>query len=88
MYADGSAENAVKNGGEGVFIGFPDSSRATRSIATGHPSTNFRSEACLKLVPEFVPTTEKPCLPIPVSWLMKGDRYRVQDIRMEVHLLS
>ena len=48
-FTDGSAENAVRNGGGGVFIKFPDGSRVTKSISTGQLSTNYRAEACALL---------------------------------------
>nr|KAG5696844.1 hypothetical protein BaRGS_030968 [Batillaria attramentaria] len=45
VYTDGSAENAVRNGGGGVFIRLPDGTHVSKSVATGHYSTNFRAEA-------------------------------------------
>jgi len=45
VYTDGSAEDAVRNGGGGIFIRYPDSSQSKTSIATGVMSTNFRAEA-------------------------------------------
>jgi ribonuclease HI len=44
-YTDGSAEDAVRNGGGGIFIKFPDGNSISRSVATGQHSTNFRAEA-------------------------------------------
>ncbi|XP_041357471.1 ribonuclease H1-like [Gigantopelta aegis] len=49
VYKDGSAENAVKNGGGGVFIRYVDESFISKSIATGYLSTNVRAEACALL---------------------------------------
>ena len=46
VFTDGSAESAVKNGGAGVFIRYPDGTVETKSEATGKNSTNFRAEAC------------------------------------------
>ena len=49
IFTDGSAENAVRNGGGGIYIKFPDGSRIEKSIPTGQLSTNFRAEACALL---------------------------------------
>ena len=44
-YTDGSAEEAAKNGGGGVFIKLPDGRSTRKSVATGQQSTNYRAEA-------------------------------------------
>ena len=44
-YTDGSAEEAAKNGGGGVFIKLPDGRSIRKSVATGQQSTNYRAEA-------------------------------------------
>ena len=44
-YTDGSAEEAAKNGGCGVFIKLPDGRSIRKSVATGQQSTNYRAEA-------------------------------------------
>ena len=44
-YTDGSAEEAAKNGGGGIFIELPDGRSIRRSVATGQQSTNYRAEA-------------------------------------------
>ncbi|XP_076455528.1 uncharacterized protein LOC143290127 [Babylonia areolata] len=49
-YTDGSAEEAVKNGGSGVYIRFPDGKTISTSVAIGTLSTNFRAEACALLL--------------------------------------
>ena len=49
VYTDGSADQAVKNGGAGVHIRFPDGERLTKSISTGRRCTNFKAEACALL---------------------------------------
>ena len=46
VHADGSAENAMRNGRGGLFITFPDGSCAAKSVATDQLSTNVRAEAC------------------------------------------
>ena len=45
VYTDGSAEEAAKNGGGGVFIKVPDSRSIRKSMVTGQQSTNYRAEA-------------------------------------------
>ncbi|XP_076442697.1 uncharacterized protein LOC143281377 [Babylonia areolata] len=49
VYTDGSAESAIRNGGGGVYVRFPDGSSVRHSIATGLTSTNFRAEASVLL---------------------------------------
>ena len=44
-YTDGSAEEAAKNSGGGVFIKFPEGRSIRKSVATGQQSTNYRAEA-------------------------------------------
>ena len=44
-YTDGSAEEAAKNGGSGVFIKLLDGRSIRKSVATGQQSTNYRAEA-------------------------------------------
>jgi len=45
VYTDGSAEDAVRNGGAGIFIEYPGGRKEKLSLATGRYSTNFRAEA-------------------------------------------
>ena len=45
VYTDGSAEQAVKNGGAGIYIKFPGRKEARLAIPTGHFSTNYKAEA-------------------------------------------
>ena len=49
-YTDGSAEEAAKNGGGGVFIKLPDGRSIRKPVATGQQTTNYRAEAytCLQ----------------------------------------
>ena len=44
-YTDGSAEDAVKNGGGGVYIKFSNGNTESKSFSTGKNSTNYRAEA-------------------------------------------
>ena len=44
-YTDVSAEEATKNGGDGVFIKLPDIRSIRKSVATGQQSTNYIAEA-------------------------------------------
>ena len=45
VYTDGSAENAVRNGGTGVYIQYPGGREDKISLANGLHSTNYKSEA-------------------------------------------
>ena len=45
VYTDGSADQAVKNGGAGVYISYPGGEEDKISLATGLLSTNFKAEA-------------------------------------------
>ena len=45
VYTDGSAEEAVRNGGGGVLIEWPDGTKIENSIPTGMHSTNYKAEA-------------------------------------------
>ena len=49
VYTDGSAEEAVRNGGGGVLMLFPDGTRSSKAVPTGKVSTNFRAESCALL---------------------------------------
>ena len=44
VYTDGSAEDAVRNGGSGIYIRFPDGRCHTQSLPSGKLSTNYRAE--------------------------------------------
>ena len=46
IYTDGSAEEAVTNGGAGIYLRYPDGSTASYSVPTGKHSTNFKAESC------------------------------------------
>ena len=43
-YTDGSADAAIKNGGSGTFIRYPDGSTISSSMPAGSLSTNYRAE--------------------------------------------
>ena len=49
IFTDGSAEEAVRNGGGGVYMKFPDGRRSSHIVTTGKYSSNFRAEACALL---------------------------------------
>ena len=44
-YTDGSAENAVRNRGAGVYVQYPGGKKGKISLATGLYSTNYKAEA-------------------------------------------
>ena len=45
VYTDGSAEEAVSNGGAGVYIEWPDGTTLERSFPTGKHSSNYKAKA-------------------------------------------
>ena len=45
VYTDGSAEEAMRNGGGGVVIEWLDGTKIENSIPTGRHSTNYKAEA-------------------------------------------
>ena len=49
IYTDGSAEDAVRNGGGGIYMKFPHGTRTSKVVPTGKLSSNFRAEACALL---------------------------------------
>ena len=44
VYTDGSADAAIKNGGSGIFICYPDGRTQSRALPAGRRSTNYRAE--------------------------------------------
>ena len=44
VYTDGSATDATKNGGAGVYVHTPDGNTYSESIPTGTNCTNYRAE--------------------------------------------
>jgi ribonuclease HI len=44
VYTDGSATDAIQNGGAGVFIQYPDGQWQAEAVPTGHHCTNYRAE--------------------------------------------
>ena len=97
-YTDGSAEEAVKNGGGGLFIKFPDGRSISKSVATGTHSTNFRAEACALLhaaetlnKEDSLPTSTvflTDCKSVLQSLQTPGGDQTVRAIREELDLLK
>ena len=58
IYTDGSAEDAVRNGGGGIHLRFPNGTRIFKAVPTGKLSSNFRAEACALL--EAITTLNSP----------------------------
>ena len=44
VYTDGSAKDATRNGGSGVYIKYPDTTYSSHSFAVGKLASNFRAE--------------------------------------------
>ena len=60
VFTDGSATNATKNGGAGIFITYPSGRQETHFMPTGKNCSNFRAEteALVKAVSLIVDSTE------------------------------
>ena len=97
-YTDGSAEEAAKNGGGGVFIKLPDGRSIMKSVATGQQSTNYRAEAYALLTAaqtlnqeERLPTNTvflTDCRSILQSLQSPGGDQIFSNIRQELSLLK
>ena len=97
-YTDGSAEEAAKNGGGGVFIKLPDGRSIRKSVATGQQSTNYRAEAYALLTAaqtlnqeERLPTNTvflTDCRSILQSLQSPGGDQIFSNIRQELSLLK
>ncbi|XP_076470024.1 ribonuclease H-like [Babylonia areolata] len=97
-YTDGSAEEAVKNAGSGVYIRFLDGKTTRKSVAIGTLSTNFRAEACALLLAaqtfsqeDTLPTNTvflTDCKSILQSLQAPGGEEILRDIRQELNLLK
>ena len=44
-FTDGSASEAIRDGGGGIYIEWPDNTSSSISIPTGKYSTNYKAEA-------------------------------------------
>ena len=44
VYTDGSADDAVRNGGAGIFIRYPNDQEDRHQLPTGAHSTNYKAE--------------------------------------------
>ena len=61
-YTDGSATNAVTNGGAGILIQFPGGQSTVASVATGRHSTNYHAETeALTQAASMVQASEDQC---------------------------
>ena len=55
VYTDGSAEEATRNGGSGIFLTLADGRKVHHCMPTGKHSTNYKAEAeALRLAAEIV----------------------------------
>ena len=101
MSTDGSADQAVKNGGAGVLIHFPNGESLSKFTATGRRCTNFRAEACaLKEAATFLNQEKTERLSASTVFLtdctsllqsLQGTNSRnkiLKDIRTQLALLS
>ena len=60
VYTDGSAEAAVRNGGSGILIRFPDGQRISKSLPTGRLCTNYKAEQTALLAAAKLLETANP----------------------------
>ncbi|KAK7097663.1 hypothetical protein V1264_004608 [Littorina saxatilis] len=44
IYTDGSSDGAIKNGGSGILVRYPDGHTLSRSLPAGELSSNYRAE--------------------------------------------
>ena len=44
-FTDGSASEAIRDGGSGIYIEWPDNTSSSTGIPTGKYSTNYKAEA-------------------------------------------
>ena len=99
VYTDGSAEEAVKNGGAGIFIKLTDGKLIPRAFPTGKFSSNYRAEtmALLSAVQFFSKSSNPPpkivfftdCKSVLESLLNDhGEHEEIQAINAALHALS
>ena len=50
-YTDGSADQAVKNGGSGIYTTYPDKTPSSIAIPAGKRCTNYKAEVLALLPP-------------------------------------
>ena len=61
VYTDGSADEAIKNGGSGIFIRYPDGHTSSRSLPAGAHSSNYRAElTALKEAARMIKADQHP----------------------------
>ena len=97
-YTDGSAEQAAKNGGGGVFIKLHNGRSNRKSVATGQQSKNYSAEAYALFAAaqtlnqeERFPTNTvflTDCRPILQSFQSPGGEQIFSSIRQELSLLK
>ena len=59
VYTDGSATEAVRNGGAGVFIQYPNGQQQTADIPTGKQCSNYTAEVeALTQAANFIRSSE------------------------------
>ena len=62
VYTDGSAVNAVKNGGSGFYVKFQDGDSESESVAGGRRCTNFKAEIiAIRSAADFLVGHHKRC---------------------------
>ena len=98
VYTDGSAEEAVKNGGAGFFIKHTNGNLTPRAFPTGKISSNYRAEtiALLHAVRFFLGTASPPqkvvfftdCRSLLQGLQNNKNEQLMQDIKTALHQLS
>ena len=61
VYTDGSAEEATRNGGSGIYVRFADGDSSSLAIPGGKLCSNFRAEVlAIKTAADFLSSCDKP----------------------------
>ena len=94
VYTDGSATNAIKDGGAGVLIKYPDNERHTTAIPTGKTCSNYVAEVeALKHAAKIVEDSENMCpqvvfLTDAMSVLEAFENNKLPDLEISLHNIS
>ena len=85
VFKDGSADGAVRNGGGGIYIKYPNGSQSSRAFPTGKISSNYRAEstALLEAIKMITASTTSPLRNIVFFTDCKSLLQKVQNPKTE-----